>query len=83
MVGRLDGFVDGRPVSLLAEGHHIILLVNSFRTLLTLVRSWRIMVTALSSLLRAMKVRFLLRLKRFGHVELYPRPPWPLRLILS
>ena len=82
MAGRLDGSVDGRPVSLLAEDQNISLFVNRFRTLFTFRKSWRTTLPALRTFLRATNFRLLVRVKWFGYMELFPRPSLLFRLFL-
>ncbi len=41
LVGRLNGYLDGRPVSLVAQNRDLTLSVDKFSSLLTLRRNWQ------------------------------------------
>jgi hypothetical protein len=82
LAGRLDGYVDGWPVSLFAENRDLTLIAGKFRALLALRRSWRTGFRPLSELLQAADIRVLLRLWWFGKMEVFPRSNFLLRLIL-
>ena len=82
LAGRLDGFADGRRVSLIAEGRGLTLLVSNVRTLLTLRRSWLAVRDPLSALLQRTGTRLLLRISGVGAAEVFPRPRLLFRLIL-
>jgi len=76
MAGRIDGEVDGRPVSLIAERQTLVFSAKSVRTLLTLRRSWRSMVQPLRALLTRSDVRLLVRVGWLGSAEVLPNPSY-------
>ncbi len=82
MAGRIDGEVDGRPLSLVAEGRTLVLSAKSMRTLLMLRRSWRSMVHPLRALLTRSDVRLLVRVGWLGSVEVLPNPSCLVRRLL-
>jgi hypothetical protein len=82
MAGRLDGEVDGRPVSLSAERQTLVFSAKSVRTLLTLRRSWRSMVEPLRALLTRSDVRLLVRVGWLGSLEVLPHPSYLVRRLL-
>jgi hypothetical protein len=82
LAGRLDGFVDGRRVSLIAEGRGLTLLVSKVSTLFTLRRSWVAARDPLSALLQRTGTRLLLRISGVGAAEVSPRPRLLFRLLL-
>lgn len=82
VAGRIDGEVDGRPVSLTAERQTLVFSANSVRTLLTLRRSWRSMVQPLRALLTRSDVRLLVRVGWLGGVEVLPNPSYLVRRLL-
>ena len=82
LAGRLDGYVDGRPVSLVAEDRDITLITGKFRTLLTLRRSWQAIMQPLQAVLERAEIRLLVRMGWFGQVELFPNPNYLVRLLL-
>ena len=81
LAGRLDGFVNGRPVTMLAEGRNIT-LVTGVRTLFALRRLWRSTVAPLRTALAVPNLRLLVRVGWFVTVELLPDPPLLARLAL-
>jgi hypothetical protein len=80
LVGRLDGYLDGWPVSLVAENRDLTLSVDKFSSWLTLRRNWQ-SVQPVLALLEFADLRLLLRLGRLGPVLLFPRPNLLIRLI--
>jgi len=82
MAGRIDGEVNGRPVSLTAEGQTVVFSAKSVRTLLTLRRSWRSMAHLLRALLTRSDVRLLVRIGWLGSVEVLPNPSCLVRRLL-
>jgi hypothetical protein len=80
LVGRLDGYLDGRPVSLVAENRDLTLSVDKLSSLLTLRRNWQ-SVQPVLALLELADIRLLLRLGRLGSVLVFPRPNLLIRLI--
>ena len=82
MAGRLDGFVDGRPVSFVANDGDLTLVVNNFGTLFTLKRSWPGARRGLLAFLKATNVRLRVRVKWFGEVEVFPRAHFLIRFVL-
>ncbi len=81
MAGRLDGFVDGRPVSVLAENNAIVLHA-SLMTLLKLGRTSLHTLTPFRGVVGVLKVRLLVRLGWLGEVELFPHPNSLVRLLM-
>lgn len=82
LAGRLDGTVDGRPVSLVAEGRELILAGGKVSTLLALRKSWQATAHPLRALLRPGGIRLLARAPWLGRVELFPNPNFLVRLFL-
>ncbi len=82
LAGRLDGNVGGRPVSLIAENRDLILEVSNLRTLFTLRRIWRLSAQPLLAMLKLSDIRFKVRISWLGSVEVSPRPPFFVRLML-
>ncbi len=82
MAGRIDGEVDGRPVSLTAERQTLVFSAKSVRTLLKVRRSWRSMVQPLRALLTRSDVRLLVRVGWLGSVEVLPNPSYLVRRLL-
>lgn len=84
--GRFDGFVNGRPVSLVVDGDDVTLVPGNFGTLLALLRlrrSWRIIARPLRTVLTRTNVRLSVRLGWFGRWQLLPDTNLFFRLILS
>lgn len=71
LVGRLQGFVDGRPVTLDANGRDVI-VVAGFRTLFTLRRSLPTFQRLLSPFTSRFDIRIMLRVGWLGTVEILP-----------
>jgi len=82
LAGRLDGNVNGRPFSLIAEDRDVTFDAGQFRTLLTVRRSWLAAVQPLGEFLHRAGMRFLVRVPWFGKVEVFPNPHYLIRLIL-
>jgi hypothetical protein len=82
LAGRLDGHLDGRPVSLVAENRDLVLHAGRIRTLLTLRRSWKSTVQPLRAVLGRAEIPLMLRIGWFGKVEVFPNPIYLIRLLL-
>ncbi|QDU92385.1 hypothetical protein Pla8534_01310 [Lignipirellula cremea] len=82
MAGRLDGFLDGRPLSLVAEEGTVTLNSDNLSSLLKLRRSWRTMVHPLFAILEREDIRLLVQVRWLGKVEVFPRPKYLFRLFL-
>jgi len=82
MAGRLDGFVDGRPVTLLADGHDLTIVSGSIRTLFKLRRMWGTVARPLGMILAGMNIKLSVRAPLLGRVELLPHTSLLFRLIL-
>lgn len=85
LAGRLDGFVNGRPVSLVAHDDGITLVPGGVGTLLTLFRlrrSWRLVAGPLRRVLDRTNIRLYVRIGWFGRVQLLPDPGLIFRLTL-
>lgn len=80
--GRLDGVVDGRPVSLVAEDRELTLLAGSFTTLFALRRSWRATVQPLRALFERAELRLMVQTKWLGKMEVFPHPSRMIRFLL-
>jgi hypothetical protein len=81
MAGRLDGFLNGRPVSLIAQDGNVT-LNSDLSSLLGLRRRWRFMVQPLLAILRREDIRLSVRVRWLGEVEVFPRPQYLVRLFL-
>jgi len=81
LAGRIDGKVDGRPVSLVVEGQNLILGVGHWRSLLTL-RHTRWILKLLRPFVARSDIRLLVRIGWLGSVEVLPDPAFLIRLIL-
>lgn len=85
LAGRLDGFLNGRPLIIVAEKDGVTIVPGSVGSLLTLFRmrrSWRFVAGPLGVVLDRAKFQLNLRLGWFGRVELFPSPSLLGRLIL-
>jgi hypothetical protein len=85
LAGRLDGILNGRPLSIVAEDHQVTLLPDGFGALFELIkirRSWRFVELPLGMALRRANIRLLVRLGWFGQLQLLPNPSFLLRLFL-
>lgn len=85
MAGRLDGFVSGRPLSLLAEENQFTIVPSHFRTLLELLkirRSCLSVILPLQTALRKAEITVYVRLGWIGKVQLLPEPSFLLRPFL-
>jgi hypothetical protein len=74
--------VDGRPVSLVAEGRDLIFRAGDLATLLAPRRSWQATVHPLRALLQRGGIRLLAQVPWVGKVELFPNPNFLVRLFL-
>ena len=75
LAGRLDGFVNGRPVSLIADGDTITLEPGGLRTLFVLLRlrrSWRYAAGSLRQVLGRTNIGLYVRVGWFGRLQLFP-----------
>ena len=81
MAGRLDGFLNGRPVSLVAQDGNVT-LNSDLRSLLRLRRNWSSLVQPLLAILRREDIRLSVRVRWLVEVEVFPRPPHLVRLFL-
>ena len=82
LAGRIDGTVDGWPVSLVAERRNLVLDVGRFRTLLTIRRGGRSTFSPIRSFLAWSDIRLLVRIGWLGSVEVLPNPSYLVRLML-
>ena len=82
LAGRLDGYLDGRLMSLVAENREITLIARRLRTLLALRRSWWAFGQLLRNLCQPVGIRIMVQMKWLGKVEVFPRPNFLTRLIL-
>lgn len=74
LVGRLEGSLDGRPVSLVGENRDLTLRADDFRTLLTLRRWGNSASRPLFAALARADLRIFVRFGRIGAVEVFPNP---------
>ena len=81
LVGRLDGEIDGRPVSLVAENRDVVFAADNLRTLLTLRRTWRGLLL-LRSVFERVGIRVLVRSRWFGLTEVFPSPNYLISVLL-
>ena len=82
LAGRIDGIVDGRPVSLVAERQDLVLTVGRMRTLKTIERSWRSIIHPLRRFLTRSDIRLFVRISWLGRVEVHPKPSFLVRMLL-
>ncbi|QDU29310.1 hypothetical protein ETAA8_44180 [Anatilimnocola aggregata] len=81
MAGRLDGFLNGRPVSLIAQDGNVT-FNSDMRNLFGLRRGWKSMVQPLLAILGREDIRLSVRVRWLGEVEVFPRPHYLVRLFL-
>jgi hypothetical protein len=74
MAGRIDGKVNGRPISLTAEDQALVLSLERWRTLLNIRKVPQNMCDPLRAFLERSNLRLVLRTKWFGNFELLPNP---------
>jgi hypothetical protein len=72
LAGRIDGVVDGRPVSLVAERQDLVLTVRHWRMLLAIRRNSRSLIEPLRAFLTRSGIRLFVRIRRLGRVEAHP-----------
>jgi hypothetical protein len=82
LAGRLDGSINGRPVSMVASGGDLILGVSGPGTLFQLRRGWPVVRPFLLTLARWLDVRLLVQVGPFGRREVFPSPGFFLRRLL-
>jgi hypothetical protein len=82
LAGRIDGMVDGRPVSLVAERQDLVLTVGRWRTLLTIRRTSRSLIEPLRAFLTRSDIRLFVRIRWLGRVEVNPNPSFLVRMLL-
>lgn len=82
MAGRLDGFADGRPFNVVAEGSEVTVTVDRFRTLFVLRGGWRAAGSPLRAAFERTGLRLLVSAGWLGRFELLPRPGPLVRLTL-
>jgi hypothetical protein len=82
MAGRLDGFLDGRPLSLVVENDTVTLNSDNLSSLLKLRRNWRTMVQPFFAIFERENIRLLVGVGWLGRIELFPRPKYLVRLFL-
>lgn len=82
LAGQIDGLVDGRPVSLVAERQELVVTVARWRTLLTIRRSSRSLIRTVSEFVARTDLRLFVRIKWLGRVEVHPNPSLLVRMLL-
>jgi hypothetical protein len=82
LAGRIDGKVDGRPVSLVAERQGLVFTVRRWRTLLTIRRSSLSLIEPLRAFFSQSDIRLFVRIRWLGRVEVHPNPSFLIRLLL-
>lgn len=86
VAGRLDGFVNGRPMSIVAEDHQVTIVPGEFGALLELYkirRSWRSVVGPLRIFFHKANIRLFVRVGWFGRVQFFPDSGLLSRWLLS
>jgi hypothetical protein len=82
LAGQIDGVVDGRPVSLVAERQDLVLTVERWRTLLTIRRSSQLLIPSLREFLTRSDIRLFVRVRWLGRVEVHPKQSFLVRMLL-
>ena len=82
LAGRLDGTVNGRPITLLADGGDLTLMCGSMRTLFGMRRMWGTVAQPLGRILAGTNIRLMVQVGWLGRVELLPNPSLLFRLVL-
>ena len=82
LAGRIDGMVDGRPVSLVAARQDLVLTVKRWRTLLTIRRTSPSLTEPLRAFLTRSNIRLFVRISWFGRVEVHPNPSFLVRMLI-
>lgn len=82
MAGRIDGVVDGRPVSLIAERQNLVLTVESWRTLFTIRQSSNSLIQVLHEFFKRSDIRLMVWIRWLGQVEVHPNPSFWVRMLL-
>jgi hypothetical protein len=82
LAGLVDGFVDGRPVSFIANSQNLVLAVQRWRTLLAIRRSSCSVIEPLRTMLTRADIRLFVRLPWLGEVEVHPNPSLLVRSLL-
>ena len=82
LAGRLDGEMDGQPVSVVMESQNLVLTVERLRTLLTIRHGCRSLVEPLRAFLTRSDIRLIVRIRWLGAVEVLPNPPFWVRMLL-
>ncbi len=76
LAGRLDGFVDGRPVSLQSDHRVAIVSLGDLRTLREIRTCWASISVSMQAVLKRTDTRLLLRLPWLGTFEVSPKWRW-------
>jgi|GEM_PF-2012756 len=82
LAGQIDAVVDGRPVSLVAEKHDLVLSIGNWRFLPTIRRGSRSLIQALRKFLMRSDIRLFVRIRWLGRVEVHPNPRLLVRMLL-
>ncbi len=82
LAGRIDGMVDGRPVSLVGEKQDLVFTVRSWRTLLTIRRSSHSLIQNVRAFLTRSDIRLFVRIRWLGRVEVHPNPSFVVQMLL-
>lgn len=82
LVGRLDGDLDGRPISLIAENGEVFLEVKNLRSLLTLRRVGKFNNRILTTYLERANIRLSVRVGRLMTIEVFPNPKYLARILI-
>ena len=83
LADRLDGKVRCRPVNPNAENSDLFWELGNLSTLLTLRRSWRFTAEPTREILRAANICVSVQTNWLGRVEIFPKPQFFFRLMLS
>ena len=82
LAGRLDGFADGRPVSIVAEENEITFSAGDLAALIRLRCSGIAVLHLVGSALEFANIRVSVKLGWLGKVEVFPRPNIVIRLFM-
>ena len=83
LAGRINGSIDGRPVTFVAERENLVFEVREWRTLLSARHGLRSIVKPLRAFFSRSDIRLLVRIRCLGSVEVLPNPAFLVRLILQ
>ncbi len=82
MAGRLDGYFDGRPVSIIAHDREVTIITSRISTLLRMRSNWKAIAPALARVFQRADIKLMTKIGSFGNVEILPNPNYLIRLLL-